>query len=86
MTATGAELGAALNERLAAPIRDWVARRLALAVEADDVRVDTDAEVVADQLAAIAGYAALLGRSLGDKRVEETVRVMMRGSAVKSRI
>lgn len=79
VTATDAELGAALNERLAAPVRDWVARRLALAVEAGDVRADADAEVVADQLVAIASYSALLGRPLGEKRVEETVRVMMRG-------
>ncbi|MFD5224157.1 TetR/AcrR family transcriptional regulator [Microbacterium sp. NPDC058342] len=79
VTATDAELGTGLNERLAAPIRDWVTRRLALAVEAGEVRSDIDAEVVADQLVAIASYAALLGRPLGKKRVEETVRVMMRG-------
>jgi AcrR family transcriptional regulator len=79
VTATDAELGAALNERLAAPIRDWVTRRLALAVEAGEVREDADAEVVADQIVAIASYSALLGRPLGEKRVDETVRVMMRG-------
>jgi len=79
VTATDAELGQRLNERLAAPIRDWVLRRLQVAVDAGDVRADADADVIADQFVAIASYAALLGRPLGEKQVAETVELMVRG-------
>jgi len=79
VTATDVELGAALNERLAAPIRNWVTRRILRAIEAGEVRTDTEAEVVADQLVAIASYAALLGRPFGPERVGETLRMMMWG-------
>jgi len=79
VTATDAELGTRLNERLAAPIRDWVLRRLRTAVDAGDVRADVEAEVIADQFVAIASYAAMLGKPLAAQRIEQTVRVMMRG-------
>jgi len=79
VTATDAELGQRLNERLAAPIRDWVLRRLQVAVDAGDARADAEADVIADQFVAIASYAALLGRPLGEKQVAETVELMVRG-------
>ena len=79
VTATDAELGAALNEKLAAPIRAWVSSRLALAVSAGDVRADVDAEVIADQFVAMASYAALQGKVLGAEQVDAVVRVLMRG-------
>ena len=79
VTATDPELGAALNERLAAPIRDWVGRRIALAIEAGDVRADADADVIADQFIAMGSYAALVGKVLGTERVDAVVEGMMRG-------
>lgn len=79
VTASDAALGLALNERLAAPIRQWVRERLTLAVADGEVRSDADAEVIADQFVAMASYAALLGRPLSDERVEATVRVLLRG-------
>jgi AcrR family transcriptional regulator len=79
VTATDPSLGASLNERLAAPIREWVEGRLALAVSAGQVRADADAGVIADQFVAMASYAALLGRPLSGERVEATVDVLLRG-------
>ncbi|MFJ4253946.1 TetR/AcrR family transcriptional regulator [Microbacterium sp. NPDC090003] len=81
VTASDPALGLSLNERLAAPIRSWVRERLALAVADGEVRSDADAEVIADQFVAMSSYAALLGRPLGDERVEATVRVLLRGIA-----
>ncbi|WP_314648742.1 TetR/AcrR family transcriptional regulator [uncultured Microbacterium sp.] len=81
VTAADAELGLALNERLAAPIREWVASRLAVAVEAGQVRADADAGVIADQFVAMSSYAALLGRPLSTEQVDATVRVLLRGIA-----
>ncbi|UYO96900.1 TetR/AcrR family transcriptional regulator [Microbacterium sp. M28] len=79
VTATDAELGAALNEKLAAPIRGWVSQRLARAVEAGDVRADVDAAVIADQFVAMASYGALQGKVLGAEQVDAVVGVLMRG-------
>lgn len=81
VTAADAELGLALNERLAAPIREWVSSRLAAAVEAGEVRADADAGVIADQFVAMSSYAALLGRPLSTEQVDVTVRVLLRGIA-----
>lgn len=81
VTAADAELGLALNERLAAPIREWVSSRLAAAVEAGEVRADADAGVIADQFVAMSSYAALLGRQLSAEQVDATVRVLLRGIA-----
>lgn len=85
ITASDPELGLALNEKLAAPIREWVGSRMALAVDAGDVRADADAAAIADQFVAMASYAALLGRPLGDARVEATVSVLLRGIAAAGR-
>lgn len=79
VTATDAELGAALNEKLAAPIREWVSSRLASAVSAGEVRADVDAEVIADQFVAMASYGALLGRPLGAEQVDAVVGALIRG-------
>ncbi|WP_235282305.1 TetR/AcrR family transcriptional regulator [Microbacterium sp. SA39] len=79
ITASDPELGLALNEKLAAPIREWVGSRVALAVSAGDVREDADAAAIADQFVAMASYAALLGRPLSDERVDATVSVLLRG-------
>ncbi|WP_231555066.1 TetR/AcrR family transcriptional regulator [Microbacterium sp. ZOR0019] len=79
VTASDPDLGLALNEKLAAPIREWVAGRVARAVEAGDVRADVDAAAIADQFIAMASYAALLGRPLSDGRVDATVAVLLRG-------
>ncbi|MFF3026241.1 TetR/AcrR family transcriptional regulator [Microbacterium sp. NPDC057944] len=81
VTASDPGLGLELNEKLAAPIREWVTSRLSLAVAAGDVRADVDAAAVADQFIAMASYAALLGRPLGDARVDATVAVLLRGIA-----
>lgn len=79
VTASDPSLGLELNEKLAAPIRDWVAGRMALAVAAGDVRADVDAAAIADQFVAMASYAALLGRPLDAGRVDATVAVLLRG-------
>ncbi|MCK8476022.1 TetR/AcrR family transcriptional regulator [Microbacterium aurugineum] len=84
VTASDPELGLALNEKLAAPIREWVAGRVARAVEAGDVRADVDAAAIADQFVAMASYAALLGRPLSDERVDATVAVLLRGITAHS--
>ncbi|WP_301113469.1 TetR/AcrR family transcriptional regulator [Microbacterium sp.] len=79
ITASDPELGLALNEKLAAPIREWVAARVALAVAAGGVRGDADAAAVADQFIAMASYAALLGQPLSAERIDATVAVLLRG-------
>ncbi len=79
VTATDVELGLKLNARLAAPIREWTAVRLAQAVDAGDVRADVDAAVVADQLIAIGSYSALVGGSTDAGKVDGMVEVMLRG-------
>ncbi|WP_244093561.1 MULTISPECIES: TetR/AcrR family transcriptional regulator [unclassified Microbacterium] len=84
VTASDPELGLALNEKLAAPIREWVAARVARAVEAGDVRADADAAAIADQFIAMASYAALLGRPLSEGRVDATVAVLLRGITARS--
>jgi AcrR family transcriptional regulator len=83
VTATDAELGAALNERLAAPIRDWVTTRLRQAVADGDSRADVDADAVADQFIAIASYAALLGRPSSEDRVDAMVELVLRGISAR---
>lgn len=50
-----------------------------LAVARGFVRPGVDAEAVAEHFVALASYAALLGRPLGDERVGEMVGVVMRG-------
>lgn len=84
VTATNPELGFVLNERLAAPVREWVVGRLALGVEAGEVRADVDAEVVADQFVAMGSYAALVGRPVGYSDAESVVRVLIRGVAAQT--
>lgn len=79
VTATDHELGLALNERLAAPIRTWVAERIARGQVDGQVRADVDADAIADQLIAMASYAALIGQPLSADRVEETVMRLLRG-------
>lgn len=79
VTATDVELGLKLNARLATPIREWTALRLAQAVDAGDVRADVDAAVVADQLIAIGSYSALVGGSTNAGKVDGMVEVMLRG-------
>lgn len=81
VTATDHELGLALNERLAAPIRAWVAERIARGQIDGQVRADVDADAIADQLIAMASYAALIGQPLSAERVEETVTRLLRGIA-----
>jgi hypothetical protein len=82
VTATDHELGLALNERLAAPIRTWVAERIARGQVDGQVRADVDADAIADQLIAMASYAALIGQPLSAERVEETVTRLLRGIAL----
>ena len=83
VTATDAELGAALNKRLADPIVEQIVARLSVAQEAGEVRRDVDAAAVADQFIAMSSYAALLGRPLDAGRVVAVVEVLMRGIAAK---
>jgi predicted fused transcriptional regulator/phosphomethylpyrimidine kinase len=79
VTATDAELGAALNARLAGPIIEQIVARLEVAQRAGEVREDVDAAAVADQFIAMSSYAALLGRPLDEGRVDAVVEVLMRG-------
>jgi AcrR family transcriptional regulator len=79
VTATDAELGLKLNARLAAPIREWTALRLAEAVDAGGVRPDVDAAVVADQLIAIGSYSALVGGPMDAGKIGGAVDVILRG-------
>ena len=81
VTATDHQLGLALNERLAAPIREWVAVRIARGQVDGQVRADVDADAIADQLIAMASYAALVGTPLSAERIEETVTRLLRGIA-----
>ncbi|WP_241488006.1 TetR/AcrR family transcriptional regulator [Leucobacter japonicus] len=81
VTATDPEVGAALNARLAAPIRDWVGERLAQATAHSAVRDDVDAILLADHLIAMTSYAALTGLPLDTARVRDTVDLVMRGIA-----
>ncbi|MDQ0646560.1 AcrR family transcriptional regulator [Microbacterium natoriense] len=83
VTATDPELGARLNERLAAPIREWTAERLALGVSAGEVRADVDAAVVADQLIALGSYLALLGVPLGRENSDALSELVLRGIAAR---
>ena len=81
VTATDHELGLALNERLAGPIRSWVAERIDRGQSAGEIRPDVDADAIADQLIAMASYAALIGQPLSDARIDETVTRLLRGIA-----
>ncbi|KJL24423.1 Nucleoid occlusion factor SlmA [Microbacterium oxydans] len=81
VTAADPELGLVLNERLAAPIREWVSERVARGRAAGDVRADVDAGAIADQFIAMASYSALIGQPLSAERVEETVVRLLRGIA-----
>ena len=81
VTATDPELGARLNERLAAPIREWTAQLLARGIAAGDVRADVDAAVVADQLIALGSYGALLGVPLDPERAGALSELVLRGIA-----
>lgn len=79
VTATDPELGARLNERLAAPIRVWTKKRLARGVAAGEVRADVDAGVVAHLLIALSSYAVLLGQAVDAERTEQVVELVRRG-------
>ncbi|MVQ41433.1 TetR family transcriptional regulator [Microbacterium sp. MAH-37] len=79
VTATDPELGLKLNARLAAPLREWTALRLARAADAGEVRADVDAAALADQLIAIGSYSALVGGPTDAARVEGMVDVVLRG-------
>lgn len=81
VTATDPELGMRLNERLAAPIREWTTERLTRGVESGEVRADVDAGVVADQLIALGSYAALLGEPLEAQRAVALAEVLVHGIA-----
>ncbi|MFK4851203.1 TetR/AcrR family transcriptional regulator [Microbacterium sp. ZW T6_19] len=79
VTATDPELGARLNERLAAPIREWTAEWLARGCASGEVREDVDAAVVADQLIALGSYSALLGVEMDAERAEKLSDLVLRG-------
>jgi len=79
VTATDPELGARLNERLAAPIREWTTERMARGVASGEVRADVEASVVADQLIALGSYGALLGVPLGQERADALSDLVLRG-------
>lgn len=81
VTATDHELGLALNERLAAPIRAWVHQRITRGQVDGQVRADVDADAIAEQLIAMASYAALIGQPLSEARLEEAVARLLRGIA-----
>lgn len=81
VTAADPELGLVLNEKLAAPIREWVGDRIARGRAAGDVRADVDAAAIADQFIAMASYAALIGQPLSAERVDATVLLLLQGIA-----
>lgn len=81
VTATDAELGAALNKRLADPIVEQIVARLEVARSRGDAREDVDAAAVADQFIAMSSYAALLGRPMDAVRIEATVDLLLQGIA-----
>lgn len=81
VTAADPELGLVLNEKLAAPIREWVGDRIARGRAAGDVRADVDAAAIADQFIAMASYAALIGQPLSAERVDATVVLLLQGIA-----
>ncbi|WP_217178854.1 TetR/AcrR family transcriptional regulator [Streptomyces sp. AC495_CC817] len=81
VTATDPELGARLNERLAAPIRGWTAKRLSMGVASGEVRAGIDAAVVADQLIALGSYSALLGKPLGREKAGALSELILQGIA-----
>lgn len=70
-----------MNERLAAPIREWTAERLARGVAVGEVRADVDAAVVADQLIALGSYLALLGVPMGWDRADALGELVLWGIA-----
>ena len=83
VTAADPALGAALNERFAGPVLEWIVRRIDLARTAGEVRADADAAAIADQFLAMASYAALLGRPLGPERIESIVSGVLWGIAAR---
>lgn len=79
VTAADPQLGLVLNEKLAAPIREWVVERMSRGRAAGDVRADADAGVIAEQFIALSSYAALVGQPLSAERVDATVTLLLRG-------
>ena len=79
VTASDPEVGAALNERLAAPIREWVQQRIELATARGEVREGVDAILLADHLIAFTAYAALTGAPQTESRIRTTVTLLLRG-------
>ncbi|MGM7679154.1 TetR/AcrR family transcriptional regulator [Microbacterium sp. A94] len=76
------ELGAQLNQRFTEPIIGWITERIERGKQAGEVRVEIDAAAVANQFAAAASYAALLGRKIDDAQADALGEVLMRGIAV----
>lgn len=81
VTAANPELGLLLNERLAAPIREWVVERMSRGQAAGDVRADVDAAAIADQFIAMGSYFALIGRTLSAEQLDEMVLRLLKGIA-----
>lgn len=79
VTASDPEVGAALNERLAAPIREWVQQRIELATARGEVREGVDAILLADHLIAFTAYAALTGAPQTESRIRATVTLLLTG-------
>ncbi|WP_241490384.1 TetR/AcrR family transcriptional regulator [Leucobacter chromiiresistens] len=79
VTAADPEIGAALNERLAAPIREWVQRRIDRAAARGELRDGVDAILIADHLIAITAYAALTGTVHSEERLRGIVAHLMHG-------
>lgn len=81
VSATDPELGAVLNERLAAPVSAWVVDRITHAQRSGAVRPDVDPQTVADHLIATMTYSSLLGRTLD---IDQAVGLLLRGIAARS--
>ncbi|MFD5600378.1 TetR/AcrR family transcriptional regulator [Leucobacter sp. NPDC058333] len=79
VTASDPEVGAALNERLAAPVREWVQQRVELATARGEVREGVDAILLADHLIAFTAYAALTGAPQTESRIRATVTLLLTG-------
>ncbi|WP_346057005.1 TetR/AcrR family transcriptional regulator [Leucobacter alluvii] len=79
VTASDPAVAAALNERLAAPIRDWVQQLIERAAAHGALREGVDAILLADHLIAITAYAALTGTVHSEQRLRGIVDQVMHG-------
>ena len=79
ITASDPAVGAALNERLAAPIREWVQQRIDRVAALGVLRDGVDAILLTDHLIAITAYSALTGTVRSERQLRGIVDQVMHG-------